>query len=854
MRRAIRPTLLFTALAAATAALGAQASSPRPYPMPAARNASSDAYIVLDAVTVRESAARTLADLLAGRVTGLAVTYPTGAQGFAPQLRMRGAAGMVGAAEPLLYVDGMLVPDDQYWLGPKPDGHRPSFAWDLPVSEIESVTIVRGQSAGALMEFGAARGAVLVTTRRPMTGSSRVGAFVDVSSSTEGTAFPANFATDGTTGSGPTGICTLSDQSLGNCVATGMRSWNPLERASPFRAARGLRGGVSSAGSVGSGSYRASAAFGRTDGVMSPALNDRLDLTLSYANAPGSRLRLAFDARHARADQVVFPWEQGVLMAGLRGAASDDALRGYATDVDAILDRSQPIHAGRTSVNAMARWSVRPSWDAEARFGVDRYSRHTALTETPFRASSEARQAAWSAEGGVTGEHRIAGGRATVHARLFASRTAYDDSASAIGGLSGSTVTSAPVSSVGVAVSERVRFGAAGQRSLGAGLRASNLSVSGEGIGRGMAHSVEAAWDIAAERFFPRPRFLDHLRFRVAHGSAMDLAPVLGTIEHMFTVSSSDFDPIGNPPLVRETEFGVHSALFGGALTLDLRTFNRRVSDDPVIVQIPATSGFATALSGGHGFETKGEEFRVAIERRSIGPVTVNAALSYATARDRVRDLNTPEFFAGPIDLLPVIVRQGGPLGEIMTHEMSWQDLNGDGVIDQTEVTIDPGLTRQGPMRPTRFVAAAGGLEFGSFSVGAVFDAQGGHKRYDTLFETRCSFIAVCQELHDPSTSLQDQARAVAARYYPQLAGGAHDGDFVRLREAWVRYSIPGGLVPDRLGSARITLAGYQLATWTNYRGLDPEVGVSYGSSMLFATPFGQPLVPTWSLRLELGR
>lgn len=850
--------LSFVLTAVATSAVvpataGAQVTSQREQPMPADRNAMPGAYIVLDSATVRASAARTLADLLAGRVLGLAVTYPSGAQGYAPQVRVRGAAGTVGAAEPLLYVDGMLVPDDSYWLGPQRDGHRLSFAWDLPVSEIESVTIVRGQSAGALMEFGAARGAVLVRTRRPERGSARIAGFVDVSSSTDATDFPANFATDGTTGSGPTDACTLSDQALGNCVATGTRSWNPLEQASPFRAASGTRGGVSSVGGVGRGSYRAAASFGRTDGVMAPAVNERLELALSYANAPASRVALAFDARHGRADQAVFDWEEGVLAAGLRGNASDDATRGYADDPDGFLALSDPVEARRTSVGGRARWALRPSWEAEARFGIDRYSRNSALSAMGPGSDSKSSQSSWSAEGGVKGEHRIGRARGSVHARLFASKTTYEDSTA--GGLSSTTFLRTPVSSFGVAVSERVRFGASGQRSIGGGLRLSNLSLFDEGIGRGTAHQVDAAWDIGSESFFPRTRLLRGLRFHVAHGSATDIAPVLGVLGTTFAGFPSSIDPGAAPPLVRETEFGANASVMDGALTFELRRFTRVASDAVLRAPVPAMVGYAWAYNGGHTFETKGEELRIALERRRFGLFSLDAALSVATARDRVTELATPEFLALPPEALAaVIVRQGGPIGNLGTNEMSWDDLNGDGIIDQSEVTVVPGLVTRGPTRPTRFIAFTTGLGFGPFSAGAVVDAQGGHKRYDTLFEWRCGVSANCQELYDPSTSLQDQARAIAARTTVGLVGGAQDGDFVRLREVWLRYTLPGALVPGWLGDARLTLAGHQLATWTSYEGLDPEVGVPIGSSILATKPFSQPIIPTWSLRLELGR
>jgi hypothetical protein len=866
VRVSVPVVVLTSALAGALAggmptSVHAQGTGSRAHPTSMGLSAGVDASTVIDATTIRRSGARTLADLLAGRVAGLAVTYPTGVQGMAPHLRMRGAAGMVGASEPLLYVDGMLLSDDQFLLGPRPDGHRPSFGWDLPVSEIESVAIVRGQSAGALMEFGAARGAVLVTTRRPAPRSLRLDSFVDVSSTSEATTFPANYATDGIGGGGPTSDCTLSDQALGNCVASALRSWSPLEQASPFRTTAGLRGGVAASGSLGKGSHRAAASFGRHDGVLAPASEQRLDLAFSYANAPGSRVALAFDARHGRGDRTTLDWESGVVSAGLRGSADDDGLRGYTTDPWLFRDQARPVHARRTTVGGNARWVLRPSWDAEARLGIERYARRTSRDPLGAGAPARATRESWSAEFGVSGAHRVGPARGSLNVRLLGSSTASEDSAGSFGipGPGGSaTQLSSRLSSVGVAAFERVRFGQAGQRSVGAGARVSRMTADGESFGRGTAHLVDAEWDIASETFFPRSRVVSALRLRAAQGTAVDLAPIVGVGDQSLRISNSaNFDPVDSPPVVREAEVGVHAGFWGGVLTLDARSFTRTATDAPVIVPLPATSGFAWGLRGGNSFETKGGEVRLAVDRVEVGPVAVNAAFSVSSARDRVTRLGVPEFIVSdPSDpgLLLGLVREGGPLGDLITSEMTWQDTNGDGIIDQTEISIAPGFVRRGATRPTRFVAVSGGIEFGPFSAGAVVDAQRGHARYDMTFERRCGQgVSNCRALHDPSTPLAEQARAVASRYTNQVVG-AQRGDFARLRELWLRYTLPGGFSSDRLGEARLTLAGYQLATWTKYEGLDPEIGIPYGSSMLLGTPFGQPLVPTWSLRLEFGR
>src|SRR5690606_9084995 len=76
-----------------------------------------------------------------------------------------------------------------------------------------------------------------------------------------------------------------------------------------------------------------------------------------------------------------------------------------------------------------------------------------------------------------------------------------------------------------------------------------------------------------------------------------------------------------------------------------------------------------------------------------------------------------------------------------------------------------------------------------------------------------------------------------------------------RLRELAVGFRIPS-VWAARIGaeSAVLTLSGRNLALWTNYRGVDPEVQAVPGSA---STPFGDlggiPDGRHFTLRLELG-
>ena len=79
------------------------------------------------------------------------------------------------------------------------------------------------------------------------------------------------------------------------------------------------------------------------------------------------------------------------------------------------------------------------------------------------------------------------------------------------------------------------------------------------------------------------------------------------------------------------------------------------------------------------------------------------------------------------------------------------------------------------------------------------------------------------------------------------------DGDFVRLREVAVSWSVPASL-GRRVGArtATVSLVGRNLAMWTDYSGLDPEVSWYGQANQLQQDLFTLPLARMVSLRLDV--
>src|SRR5690606_17099292 len=102
-----------------------------------------------------------------------------------------------------------------------------------------------------------------------------------------------------------------------------------------------------------------------------------------------------------------------------------------------------------------------------------------------------------------------------------------------------------------------------------------------------------------------------------------------------------------------------------------------------------------------------------------------------------------------------------------------------------------------------------------------------GHEIMNFTHMSRCELPnAVCSDMYDLSTPLDVQAANIAWNVYVSMAGYVEAADFVKLREVAITFSLPQSLV-QRVGAVsglNVTLAGRNLATWTDYSGFDPEV------------------------------
>jgi hypothetical protein len=193
----------------------------------------------------------------------------------------------------------------------------------------------------------------------------------------------------------------------------------------------------------------------------------------------------------------------------------------------------------------------------------------------------------------------------------------------------------------------------------------------------------------------------------------------------------------------------------------------------------------------------------------------------------------------------------GYPLFGLWGREFAVTDANADGVITPAEVVPGTAYRFLGSPVPTRELGITPTVRFArAITVAALLDSRGGFRVINQSGRIRCN--AVCAPLYVPNASLAEQARAVDSQ--DAFAAWIEDGAFVRLRELTVAWDIPRAW-SRRVGarSSTLVVAGRNLATRTDYTGLDPEAAHTGQARIEQEDLFTLPLPRSVSVRLSVA-
>ena len=850
-----------------------------------------NAVSVIDAARTTELAAPTnLSDLLNARAPNVEVLPSGGTTGTGSRIRIRGSSSLSLSNEPIIVLDGIRVESGAASNSIGVGGQSPSRLNDINTDELETIEVVKGPSAGALYGTDAANGVIQLRTKRGRPGPTRWTAYAEGGSLSDITAWPANFTSVTNTGA----ACTLTTAAAGTCVIDTVRTFNPLEVNTPFRQGLRQQYGVSASGGSEQTTFFLSGDFEREKGIYT--INDLRRVSLR-ANVSNQVSRL-FDVQVSSgytSSQLQLPQNDnnalGIVSSGLLGRA-DTINQGYGflrpSQVDNIFV-AQRVERYTGSIQANFRpWGF---LTLRGIVGTDVTNRFDEATtppgKVPFnvttfegtRNSNRTQIFNHTVNFSATATHRftadvISNTTASLQyfKNLFAQTLA--SGRKLVGGTT--TLNGVVVPTVGESIDEFITLGGYVEEQvairdrlfLTAAVRADDNSAFGKSFDLITYPKFGASWVINEEPFFPQISFLNSLRLRAAYGrSGRQPGPTDAlTFFSPVAVATNNTDApaitvggLGDaslkPERTREYEFGLDADLLSSRLHFEFNFYDKNSKDALIARRLAPSLGVSETRFENLGeVSNKGVELVLTAQILNRPNLGWNVSASAWGNRNRLIRLGQ--------GITPIIFGLGGasqrhaegfPLGGYWGVPYTFSDADGDELIDASEVIPGSAPVFQGTPFPTHGGTISTEVNFlRHFRLYGLLDGRFGNKLDNSTEGFRCGF-GICRGRRDPTASLAQQAAAVANVFYGLETGFFEDAGFVKLREVSLSYTAPSQWA-SRIGANALsfTLTGRNLATWTDYTGVDPELNTTGQLNFNTADFLTQPPVRYFIARVNV--
>lgn len=295
-------------------------------------------------------------------------------------------------------------------------------------------------------------------------------------------------------------------------------------------------------------------------------------------------------------------------------------------------------------------------------------------------------------------------------------------------------------------------------------------------------------------------------------------------------------DPDIQPERQTELEGGFDATLWSGRSSLNFTVYQKTINDLILERTAAPSSGFQTQLFNGGQLRNRGIEVELALTPVQSANLTWISRASFSRNRSQITELPVPTFQTGGF---------GTSLGAMQIEEgkSATQIVGNDTVGGQL-------VTRQlGDVMPDFQMGFSNELTMGPFRLFGLLDWKHGG-----------DIINLTELLYDAGSNSEDYQEG-ARRITDWAVRGLtrpfiQDGSYVKLREVTLSYTLSEGLVGrlfrGQARGARVELSGRNLYTWTDYRGLDPEVS-NFGNQAIARNIDVAPYPPSRSFFFSLG-
>ena len=362
---------------------------------------------------------------------------------------------------------------------------------------------------------------------------------------------------------------------------------------------------------------------------------------------------------------------------------------------------------------------------------------------------------------------------------------------------------------------------------------------------------ASASWILSDESFFPKVPKLEQLRLRASYGTS-GVQPTLTAAQTLYasgpahssgaTSTGLTLSATGNPDLKpeRSTEFetGFDGRWFGDRINTEFTYYLKRTKDALFQQPVAPSAGVPSFFTNIGGMQNKGFEYRISTQILDTRQYGFDVSFTGSKNDNKITSL-------GPVPVTsPFQTNQPGlPFNSQFKRKYTYNDANNDGYLASTEVTVfgaDSTYFLGPSLPPTQMTLTTGAEVFNRrLRLQAMFDRRAGG--YLTNLQSD-GFLCIvgppvrgCKGLNYLGATLDEQARAIALRFYNAPGAFTESTDFIKLREVSLSYNLGDAFARKylRAQNARISVAGRNLATWLDgWSGFDPEGTQSRGDDI----------------------
>jgi len=394
---------------------------------------------------------------------------------------------------------------------------------------------------------------------------------------------------------------------------------------------------------------------------------------------------------------------------------------------------------------------------------------------------------------------------------------------------------------------------------LSASARIDGSSRFGVNSRYGFFPSVSAGWVLSEEDFLKSNSVISFLKIRGSYGSTGNSEignfPQLGLFRgdagYAGAAGQRPYQ-IGNPNLKWETtnqaDFGIDFGFFNNRLNGEIDYYEKKTNGLLLNVNVPGTSGFTTQTANIGKLTNKGFEL-VLNSQNIVGAFKWNTSFNIATNKNRVTDIQDQIIQGGVGNINRVM--EGQPVGVFYTVEYAGVNPengdalfykntpNPDGSVDRSTVSNDDYNSAQRVVAGNPTPKIVGGITntftYKGFDLNVFFNGVAGNKinffgvgQYASgngIYEDNQTADQLNAWTPENRNTDVPEARYLISNGNQASTRYIYNGSYIRLRSMTLGYNLPSGFINRlKMEKVRIYVSALNLATFTSYKGWDPEV------------------------------